>query len=465
MPSTRISRVGRAGRAAAQIGYAALMLAAVINLGAVWVTEKSYDRLRGNTDVAFRTQQTLAMIERVRGLLVDAETGVRGYVITGDADYLAPARDAQKEIGSEIAALSERTVGNPVQASMMETVKTYADAKLREGEQIVELRRAEGFDAARAAMLARTEKLSMDTLRLALDGMALEERRVRSTRMDELQFDERAMRLGIFSIALVNFLLVSIGAVFLWRDLQHRSRESSALAAQAENLAAEVDARTAQLRELSRFLQSDREQEKARVARELHDELGGALAAAKIDVQLLRDRGAAAPDAPARLERISAALDEAVVAKRRIIEDLRPTLLDNLGISAALRWQCEQYAKRTSCPCTVRLEEAELRLAPDLSTAIYRIVQEALTNASKYAEAKNVEVSLERERDRWHLRIFDDGVGIDLAKQHHPTSHGLTSIRERVRALDGEVRFSGGPGQGTAVDAWFPDGAAQDRAA
>ena len=220
MTTTRISRVGRAGRAAAQIGYAALMLAAVINLGAVWVTEKSYDRLRGNTDVAFRTQQTLAMIERVRGLLVDAETGVRGYVITGDADYLAPARDAETEIGSEIAALSERTVGNPVQASMMETVKTYADAKLREGEQIVELRRAEGFDAARAAMLARTEKLSMDTLRLALDGMALEERRVRSTRIDELQFDERAMRLGIFAIALVNFLLVSIGAVFLWRDLR-----------------------------------------------------------------------------------------------------------------------------------------------------------------------------------------------------------------------------------------------------
>ncbi len=226
------------------------------------------------------------------------------------------------------------------------------------------------------------------------------------------------------------------------------------------SLAAEVDARTAQLRELSRFLQSDREQEKARVARELHDELGGALAAAKIDLQLLRDRGAAAEDAPARLERITAALDEAVLAKRRIVEDLRPTLLDNLGISAALRWQCEQYAKRTSCPCTVRLGESELKLAPDLSIAIYRIVQEALTNTSKYAQAKNVEVSLEREGGRWHLRIFDDGVGIDLAKQHHPTSHGLVSIRERARALSGEVRFDGGPGRGTTVDVWLPDGSA-----
>ena len=451
------SRAPNADRTAAGIGYAALMLAAVINLAAVWVTEKSYDRLRGNTDVAFRTQQTLAMIERVRVLLVDAETGARGYVITGDAAYLTPTRDAEREIGVELAALSQRSAANAVQSSLMETVRTLAAAIMREVAAIVELRRNEGFDAARAAVATHHEKLAMDALRLALDGMAQEERRVRATRIDELYFDQRAMRLGIFAIAIVNFLLVSIGAVFLWRDLVRRARESAMLAARSADLAVEVDARTAQLRELSRFLQSDREREKAQVARELHDELGGALAAAKIDLQLLRERGPAAPDAPGRLDRINHALDEAVVAKRRIVEDLRPTLLDNLGISAALRWQCEQYAKRTSCPCNVMLGDADLTLSPDLSIAIYRIVQEALTNTSKYAQAKNVDVSLQREGGRWHLRVHDDGVGIDLAKQHHPTSHGLISIRERARALGGEVRFSGGSGKGTTVDVWFPD--------
>jgi signal transduction histidine kinase len=432
------------------------MLAALINLAAVWVTEKSYDRLRGNTDVAFETQQTLVMIERVRVLLVDAETGTRGYVITGDAAYLTPARDAEREIGVEMAALSERTAGNPVQSSLMQTVRTQAAATLHEVAAIVELRRSEGFDAARAAVVTHHDKLAMDTLRLALDGMAQEERRVRATRVDELHFDQRAMRLGIFAVAILNFLLVSIGAVFLWRDLVRRARESAALAARSADLAAEVDARTAQLRELSRFLQKDREQEKAQVARELHDELGGALAAAKIDLQLLRERGPTAPDTPARLDRINQALDEAVVAKRRIVEDLRPTLLDNLGISAALRWQCEQYAKRTSCPCNVQLGDADRALSPDMSIAVYRIVQEALTNTSKYAQARSVDVSLRCEGGRWHLRIHDDGVGIDLAKQHHPTSHGLMSIRERARALGGEARFSGGTGKGTTVDVWFP---------
>jgi signal transduction histidine kinase len=446
-----------AGRTAARTGYAALLLAALINLAAVWVTEKSYDRLRGNTEVTLRTQQTLAMIERVRMLLVDDETGTRGYVLTGDTAYLAPARNAERDLPVELAALSERAERNAVQSSLMETVRTLAVTTMRDAKAVAELRRSEGFDAARKAIETGDKKLAMDTLRLTLDGMAQEEQRVRAARIDELRLDQHAIRLGIFAIALVNFLLVTIGAVFLWRDLMRRARESTALAVQSANLSAEVDARTAQLRELSHFLQNDREQEKAQVARELHDELGGALAAAKIDLQLLRERGPAAADAPARLDRISQALDEAVMAKRRIVEDLRPTLLDNLGINAALRWQCEQYAKRNNCPCNVRVGETDAGLSPEMSIAIYRIVQEALTNTSKYAQAKNVDVSLERDGVRWHLRVNDDGVGIDLAKQHHPTSHGLMSIRERARALGGDVRFSGGPGRGTTVDVWFPE--------
>jgi signal transduction histidine kinase len=156
------------------------------------------------------------------------------------------------------------------------------------------------------------------------------------------------------------------------------------------------------------------------------------------------------------MQRVNAALDDAITVKRRIIEELRPTLLDNLGIGAALRWQCEQFTKRTGCRCEPQLAEHDLQLSPELSIAIYRIVQEALTNVTKYAKANSVQVQLDRDGPRWHLRVHDDGVGLDIAKQHHPTSHGLISIRERVRALGGELRISGGPGMGTTIDAWFP---------
>jgi hypothetical protein len=223
-------------------------------------------------------------------------------------------------------------------------------------------------------------------------------------------------------------------------------------------------ARQQQLRELSRFLEQVREEEKQRVARELHDELGGTLTAAKIDLQLIGDRLQSDAAISTRIHRVNAALDDAIAVKRRIIEDLRPTLLDNLGIGAALRWQCDQFTKRTGCVCKTVLAERELQLPPELSIAVYRIVQEALTNVAKYAKAKSVEVDLRREGGRWHLRVHDDGVGLDLAKQHHPTSHGLISIRERVRALGGELRIGGGRAWAT-IEAWLPGGTAGGRRA
>jgi signal transduction histidine kinase len=286
--------------------------------------------------------------------------------------------------------------------------------------------------------------------------MMREEERVRTARLADLRANQIAIRLGVFALAILNFVLMTFGAIFLWRELRRQESAASVLSERSAQLEAEVEERTAELRELSHFLERVREQEKGLVARELHDELGGTLTAAKIDLQLMSERLKNDPKTAARLARVSAALDEAIAVKRRIIEDLRPTLLDNLGIGAALRWQCEQYTKRTSCPCEIDLEESQLQLPPDISIAFYRIAQEALTNITKYAKASRVTVSLKRDSDRWTLRVHDDGVGIDLAKQHNPTSHGLTSIRERARALGGEVSIVGGPGEGTTVEAWLP---------
>jgi signal transduction histidine kinase len=464
-PSSPAVHVEGVNRAFAKLGYVTLALAGIFNLGALWVTETRYNQLSESLEVALRTQATLESIEHIRTYIVDAETSQRGYVITGDTTYLVPLRAAANNIGSELSSLKDQLKGNPVHDSLLDEVQRVITEKMDEMEKNVELRRTEGFDAARSSVLTHAGKLSMETLRLTLDGMAREEQRVRATGVESLRFDQRAIRLGVFAMSLLNLLLITFGAAFLWGELVRRSRESVALITRGRQLAIEVDERTAQLRELSRFLENVREQEKSRVARDLHDELGATLVAAKIDLQLMRDRGQGDAGLMTRLQRVSAALDEAVAVKRRIIEDLRPTLLDNLGIGAALRWQCEEYAKRTNRPCNVKLAENELKLGPEISIAIYRIVQEALTNTAKYAQAKNVDVSLDRDGERWHLRIFDDGVGIDLAKQHHPTSHGLISIRERVRALGGELRFAGGPGMGTTVDVWLPDDATRGIAA
>ena len=461
-----------AKRALAKLGFLALCFAALFNLGAFWIAETSYVRIRGTLSAVVDTEQVLTGIERVRVDLLAAESTQRRFVVTGDAGVLRPYEMAAGSLDAGVAALKSQMSGNRVHMSLLTALQRDTKSLLLALGKEIELRKSAGLDAAIDAAVTQSSRILIDTMRLTIDGMRQEEQRVRNESLGALRTDLIAIRLGVFAMALLNLLLVTFGVVFLWREIQRQTRARALLAERGKQLSEEVEARTAQLRELSRFLENVREEEKKRVARELHDDLGGTLAAAKIDLQMIGDRVRSDAAIAARLQRVNAALDDAIAVKRRIIEDLRPTLLDNLGIGAALRWQCEQFTKRSGNPCDISLAEPDLQLSPELSIAVYRIVQEALTNVTKYANAKRVVVGLVRDGARWHLRIHDDGVGLDLARQHHPTSHGLISIRERVRALGGELRISGGPGRGTTIEAWFsaqtataPSQAAGDAAA
>lgn len=443
-------------RVSARLGFVVLGLAAVFNLGALSVAETSYDQLQISSGAVVRTQRGTSAIDRLRIDLLDAETGQRGFILTGDNGYLVPYHQAQNRLRDDLDVLQSLIGDNPVQASQLATVRRLVSDRFEEIDNTIRLRRDEGFDAAQGMVMTHGGKITMDTLRAALDGMVEEESRVRNARIGGLTRHQRAIRLGLFAEASLNLLLVTLGAIFLWSEVRRHRRERAALQQRGATLEAQVRERTAQLTELSRFQESVREDEKKRVARELHDELGGTLTAAKIDLQLISDRLKTDAAVAPRIARISAALDDAIAVKRRIIEDLRPTLLDNLGICAALRWQCEEFAKRTGCPCSDQCPDAEVQPTSEQSVAIYRIVQEALTNIAKYAKAKSVRVELFLEEDHWHLRVRDDGVGMDPEKQHHPTSHGLISIRERVRALGGHVSVKGRPGDGTSIEISLP---------
>jgi len=443
-------------RLSAQLGFVVLGLAAVFNLGALSVAETSYNGLQASSGAVVQTQRVTNGIDRLRIHLLDAETGQRGYVITGDAAYLMPYSLARQQLGHDLDTLQGLIGDNPVQANQLATVRRLVNERIGEMEATIDARRAQGFDAALGIVMTHAGKISMDTIRAALDGMIDEEARVRSVRIGGLAQHQRAIRLGFFAEASLNILLVILGSVFLWRELRRHKREREVLQERGATLEAQVRERTAQLTELSRFKEHVREDEKKRVARELHDELGGTLTAAKIDLQLIADRLKSDPAVAPRMARISAALDDAIAVKRRIIEDLRPTLLDNLGICAALRWQVEEFAKRTGCPCRASCPDGDEQPSPEQSVAFYRIVQEALTNIAKYAKATSVDVELVRENDHWRLAVRDDGVGIDPEKQHHPTSHGLISIRERARALGGDVTVRGHPGRGTSVEVTLP---------
>ncbi|HWJ93493.1 MAG TPA: ATP-binding protein, partial [Telluria sp.] len=209
------------------------------------------------------------------------------------------------------------------------------------------------------------------------------------------------------------------------------------------------------LRELSAHRERVREEERKKIAREVHDELGQALTALRMDVALLRM--ADGPHSPALLARVAAmkeAVDRTIGIVRNVTSSLRPAALD-LGLTAALEWQVEDFARRSGIECMLHTGETEVVLDDDQATALFRIVQESLTNVLKHAQATHVEVTLETQADCICLEVSDNGRGF-AADGPMRGRFGLVGMRERVLVLGGTVQVNSAAGEGTTVSVRLP---------
>ena len=217
----------------------------------------------------------------------------------------------------------------------------------------------------------------------------------------------------------------------------------------------ELRASSEQLRNLAGRLVSVREEERTRISREVHDELGQSLTSVKMDLAWLAGR---LPRRNAQLhKRIRSTRQLAariIQSVRRISTELRPGVLD-LGLAAAVEWQVQEFQARSGIQCRVRLLTREV-FAPDVSTGLFRIFQETLTNVARHAKATRVVVVLQKQRDRVVLQIRDNGRGFAQADPSLSKSLGLLGMRERAAILGGRVNVSSAPGKGTTVTAWIP---------
>ena len=226
-----------------------------------------------------------------------------------------------------------------------------------------------------------------------------------------------------------------------------------------ERKRAELDLRRSQqeLRGLSKAANEALEAERRRTARELHDELGQSLTALKMDLESLR--AALPPQQPELAERalaMHALLDGTIAATRRIAADLRPLMLDDLGLAAALDWLTHNFSKHTGIATDLVIDDSVAQVPEPIASALYRITQESLTNVAKYAQANRAEIRLERDGDWVQLRVRDNGRGIEPADQDKRGAFGLLGIRERVTLLGGELAISGETGRGSEVRARIP---------
>jgi signal transduction histidine kinase len=228
---------------------------------------------------------------------------------------------------------------------------------------------------------------------------------------------------------------------------------------QAERELAEMELKRSQelFRNLSTHLQVVREEERTRIARKIHDDMGQALTALKIDLTWLNKK--LTDDQPLireKLQSMVTLINETIETVHNLSEDLRPGILDDFGLSAAIEWQAEEFQKRTGIECRINLASDESNLSKEKSTNLFRIVQESLTNVIRHANATKVEINLSEKDGRLLLEVADNGKGITKAAVTNPKSFGLIGIKERVHSLGGEVDISGTPNAGTRLKVKMP---------
>jgi signal transduction histidine kinase len=228
---------------------------------------------------------------------------------------------------------------------------------------------------------------------------------------------------------------------------------------QAERELAEMELKRSQelFRNLSTHLQVVREEERTRIARKIHDDMGQALTALKIDLTWLNKKLTdAQPLIREKLQSMVTLINETIETVHNLSEDLRPGILDDFGLSAAIEWQAEEFQKRTGIECRINLASDESNLSKEKSTNLFRIVQESLTNVIRHANATKVEINLSEKDGILLLEVADNGKGITKAAVTNPKSFGLIGIKERVHSLGGEVDISGTPNAGTRLKVKMP---------
>jgi signal transduction histidine kinase len=218
-------------------------------------------------------------------------------------------------------------------------------------------------------------------------------------------------------------------------------------------------ARTRELAELSTYLLNFAEQERAQLARELHDELGGLLTAAKMDLSWLQSR-AGEPLDERRLAQLGEVLDQAMSVKRSLVEQLRPSLLDHFGLATALRAHLESSCAEANLKFDAALDDSAGAVPKEVAIALFRLVQEGMTNIIRHAGARKVRLEFRGDPRHYVLKLSDDGRGFNLRDEAFRWSHGLTGMRHRIEALHGSFTLRSIPGEGTQIEVEVPRAAA-----
>jgi signal transduction histidine kinase len=440
----------------ARIGSLRIPLAVAAAAGMLFLTETAYrsqtDRLATVVDMGRARLLVTYALQRV----TDAESGKRGYLLVGGDDYLAPYNEARKDVAKAIEDIRiyDQRAHDPTLDALEKSFVTAVDAKLAEMSEVLRLHDEGRHEAALEVVRSGVGRELMVKLRTETNSLMAHRNTRIQERLESINDLFMIWRIAIGSMTLISLSLL-VMFIRLGRQVEaERELQRQALKEERDKLEVEVEARIADLRELTRHLQTAREDERGRLARELHDELGALLTAAKLDVAVIKPKVLAQlPEIMPKLAHLTEMLNSGIALKRRIIEDLSPSALKTLGLVPSLEILIGEVSRST--PIRFEHDLHAVRLSPDEQLVVYRMIQESITNGLKYAQASLIKVSLVETDAFAVVTVEDNGKGFETAAT--PTgSHGIRGMRFRVEATGGQLSVWSEPGKGARMQARIP---------
>jgi signal transduction histidine kinase len=405
-----------------------------------FVTGEGQARLQEAGERLQKSAEREHSIDELQNALARSVVAQRTFLLTGDSRYIDNYNRMVTEIEPRLEGLSHAYAGSEASLGSVRDLQVLIGKRLADLSMITTIEKTQGVAAAVA--LVKTS-VGSDTGAIIADNLDRLRDREGVERIEAAEHWESSLALTRWITLLgtiINLLLVGIATRLVYLDMRRRASLNAELRDQKLKLEHVVEERTRELVELSTHLQNVAENEKASLARELHDELGGLLVGARMDISWAEQHLTKNdPDLKMRLNRVQQNLAAGVDLKRRIIEELRPTLLDNVGLFAALRWQMKETCGSAGLQCIESYPDEEPRFKSEASIALFRIAQEAFSNILKHSHAKTADISLDMDDETLLMRIADDGVGMPADRFTAIGSHGLASMRHRVRALGGRL--------------------------
>lgn len=431
-----------------------------------FLTGAGQERLQGASERLQKSAAREQVIDQLQYSVSRAVGAQRSFLLTGDQKYLQIYDKAVVDVEPRLERLRLAYAGSEPDLASVRTLHVLIGKRLADLAMIAAIQKSQGTGAAvalvKTSVGSDTGEAIFELLGQMRDREALEDRAAAAHWSGSLTLSRWLTVAG----TLFNMLLVGIAARLVYMDMRRRTLLTAELRDQKLQLEREVEERTRELVELSTHLQSVSEREKASLARELHDELGGLLVGARMDISWAEQHLAKNdPDMKQRLNRVQQNLAAGVDLKRRIIEELRPTLLDNVGLFAALRWQLKETCRNAGLRCIESYPEEEPKFTSEAAIALFRIAQEAFTNILKHSGAKSMDLTLDINGAAIVMQISDDGKGLPAGQFSDLGSHGLASMRHRVRALGGRLDVRSPASGGTTLLVQIPADRALSREA